>query len=265
MDENSAKDENENYSQRDDDSRTPEDKTMREVRYEITEASNFNKTRALFIANITDSLDIDEFRNIMVEEARRENCTIERAWLNSSRSHCYVLCSDTPGAVAIQAKLNGFNFAEDSNVSAEKADSQNRLFADFVPVRAIESWIEQEKEGPPDAIWKITYVDKPSKEKIGTFFKLVIHEMVNYPNASLGYIRVQRNNRSTNKSTRANEIIGVSTYVPDRVRPPARRIGSIDRLRGRDRSRYGPKLYKPAHTFRPRTSDTYIPNYGNRR
>lgn len=132
-------------------------------------------------------------------------------------------------------------------------------------MRAVESWIEQEKEGPPDAVWKITYVEKPSKEKLGTFFKLVIHEMVNYPNSSLGYIRLQRNKRSVSKSNRAKDIIAVSTYVPDRVRPPTRRIGKIDRLRGRDRARYGHKFYKPSHTFRPRTSDTYIPNYGSRR
>lgn len=264
MGESLAKDENENYSKRGDDNRISEDNSVMEVRYDITETSNFNETRALFIANITDALDMEDFKSIMVEEAKKKDCTIERAWLNSSRSHCYVLCSDTPGAVAIQAKLNGYNFIEKSSVSTEEADSQNRLFVDFVPVRAIESWIEQEKEGPTDGVWKITYVEKPSKENLGTFFKLVIHEMVNYPNSSLGYIRLQRNNRSASKSRKAKDIIAVSTYVPGRVRPPARRIGKIDRLRGRDRARYEHKLYKPSQTFRLRTSDTYIPNYGSR-
>ena len=71
MGESLAKDENENYSSRDD-SRIFEDNSVMEVRYDITETSNFNETRALFIANITDALDMEDFKSIMVEEAKKK-------------------------------------------------------------------------------------------------------------------------------------------------------------------------------------------------
>jgi hypothetical protein len=210
--------------------------SLEQIHYVYKSEPSFQETRALFIANLKPSYDIDLFKQILLEEAQKVNCTIERAWLNSRRSHCYLLASDTPGATAIRDKLNGYIFPVDEPMK-EAGDGENQLYVDYIPVRAIITWIDQEKDGPSDAIWKLTYEDVPSVKNIGTTFKRVTHTMVNYPNTHSGYIGLRRN---AYKHESSNDL-----FKPRSKRESGRRSKNITSHRRRERS------------------DTYIPRYSD--
>lgn len=170
------------------------------IQYEIKDKPSFQETRALFIGNLQPYHDTDTFKKILLTEVENENCSIERAWLNSSRSHCFLLASDVTGARAIRLRLNGKNFVNnDSEENSTETDNGDKVYVDYIPVRAILTWIEQEKEAPIDAIWKIVYEDKPSIENVGTTFKSVSHIMVNYDNRDTGYVKIKRNRRNYRK------------------------------------------------------------------
>lgn len=226
-----------------------------EVTYKNSNISQFNETRALFIANLNlvPEFDTEKFKDILSNESKNEGCNIERAWLNGNCSHCYVLVSDTPGAIAIRNRLNGKDLAENKDdKNNNKSDTGYKIFVDFIPVRAMDNWIEQEQSSPSDAVWELTYTDLPSKEKIGTRFKAVSHKMINYPNTSVGYVGINR----PFKKKRYNSPRDIYTSKP---RYDITGKYHDDRKNG---SRAPKSGY--THSSHIRTSDTYVPNYSRR-
>lgn len=230
------------------------------VIYENKVNPSFTQTRALFIANLNPDMDASVFKKILEEEAARENCSIERAWLNSRRTYCYVLVSDVPGATSIRSRLNG-------STVPNSPDDGVKLYVDYIPVRALDLWIEQENNAPSDAIWKISYESVPSKIDIGTSFKKVLHEMINYENPDSGYVKKRRSNygskirsndpydrrisRNTDR-TRISKGTG-SSYMKDYY-SPLQRYSEVPRRRIRNSVRDDSR-------GRDRRSDVYIPDY----
>jgi hypothetical protein len=62
------------------------------------------------------------------------------------------------------------------------------IFVNYVPVRALDTWIEQERASPEDAIWKVGYARVPSKQQLGTMFTRAVHVMLNYQNEDVGFV-----------------------------------------------------------------------------
>lgn len=160
------------------------------VRYKYKRYPSFQTTRALFVGNLNCDIDINEFKEILKEESERENCTVERAWINGKRSHSYVLISDVPGAVSIRNRLNGYRFES----------SEASTYVDYIPVRALETWINQELDAPRDAIWRVHYKEYRSRINPGSVFPKAVHAMINYENKSTGYIAVSKDEVSREKS-----------------------------------------------------------------
>lgn len=253
-----------------------------QIRYEYMQEPQFNQTRALFVGNMRPSFDTEEFKNILLEEAKKANCTIERAWLNSCRSHCFILSSDVPGATAIRDRLNGYvikDIVDDSDDTEKvqedekqlKDDKEIKLFVDYVPVRALDQWIDDERGSPPDAIWKLSFIDSPSKLNPGTFFRTVLHEMVNYPNRSSGYIGLKRRTRFSHNTDLIRRQARPGRRSADEYRnrdrsPVRRRYNNDSRERSRSGPRGGSNGRRERDSYRPyrvnnRRSDTYIPSY----
>lgn len=168
-----------------------------EVSYEVREEPAFNVTRALFIGNLRRPINAIDFQNYLKELASDggEN-SIERAWLNRTRTHGIVLVDKEEGAIYIRDKLNGsiypseeedlklkeefdrrenadyekrkqeYEDAEDKESLAEPAPpkqftvERKPLYVDFIPVKAINQWIYEEDRGPKNGKWKISYEDK---------------------------------------------------------------------------------------------------------
>lgn len=262
-----------------------------QIRYEYKQEPQFTQTRALFVGNMRPSFDTEEFKHILLEEAKRANCTIERAWLNSCCSHCFILSSDVPGATAIRDRLNGYVINDiieengdtdndnDAKEKMEEDENQMRnnkeikLVVEYVPVRALDTWIDDERGSPPDAIWKLSFIDSPSKLNPGTFFKTVLHEMINYPNRTSGYIGLRKRSRFSHNTDliRRQARFGRRSAAEyrNRDRSPGRsryksKSGSRERPRSgpisgndgrRERDSYRP--YRASN----RRSDTYTPSY----
>lgn len=232
------------------------------VIYENKLNPSFTQTRALFIANMDSNMDTGVFKSVLEEEASRENCTIERAWLNSMRTYCYVLVSDVPGATAIRSRLNSQTLNAD-----ETADI--KLYVDYIPVRALDIWIEQEVDAPKDAIWKISYVSTPSKINVGTTFQKVIHEMINYENTTSGYVKTQR--RKNHDSNRQSHDLFVRKYerMNDRHRNPKNGYRSNNRREYGHNETYRRDMMSDRrggprggdYRSKPRRADVYIPDY----
>lgn len=231
---------------------------IKPVVYTPTENNIFPITRALIIGNIheIENFNSDFLTEILSFESSKTDCVVERAWLNGSMSHCFVLVSDISGAVDIRNRLNGVYSLIDNELYDENCGVG--LFVDYLPVRALDTWIDQEKSSAEDAVWKITYLDKKSITKPGTTFKNVTHKMINYPNDENDYIhkrleyRFKKNdnkhpnsNKRTcntdkkksqhnNKNTQRNDLHDV--YIPDYS----------------NKKKYENNFY-----------DVYIPNYSN--
>lgn len=222
------------------------DMQSNQVVYTPTAGPLFNETRALFIANLASEFNTEVFKDMLMTEAQKRDCTIERAWLNCNRTHCFVLVSDIPGAISIREKLNGKIFSskdgDDSNIQKEEetVESSHGIYADFIPVRVVDTWVDQEKEAPEDAVWRVTYEEVPSKKQLGTSFKRVIHQMVNYPNDNVGYISLNKLRHTFKKGpttpTKTNNRIS-------KRRPASNRIG------------------KQLSNINSRKEDVYIPQY----
>lgn len=232
--------------------------------YENKSNPSFTQTRALFIANMNPNMDTTLFKTILEEEAARENCTIERAWLNNNRTHCYVLVSDIPGATSIRARLN--NMQINKQIQNTPDEDAIMLYVDYIPVRALDLWIEQERNAPADAIWKITYKSVPSKINVGTSFQKALHEMINYENTDSGYVKSKR------RSSRGLKPQFNDSYNCRYERASDRSRTSKSYRHGRTRScDYSQISYYSHHSRRndprgpPRglnsRSDTYIPDY----
>ncbi|ODQ78402.1 hypothetical protein BABINDRAFT_162637 [Babjeviella inositovora NRRL Y-12698] len=144
-----------------------------DVVYDITETPLFNKTRALFIGNLTSPINAHNFQTFLKHIA--EPATIERAWLNRLRSHSIVLCSDEEGAERIRGILNGSKYpsVEDDeamlrDLREDKPDMEivrNALFVDYIPVKRINQWTYEEDRGPRDGKWKIEYETQEIRER----------------------------------------------------------------------------------------------------
>ncbi|KAG0681597.1 hypothetical protein C6P40_001171 [Pichia californica] len=202
------------------------------VIYRPSTESHFKETRALFIGNLGMEMDTEKFKNILIEHAKITACVIERAWLNSNRSHCYVLTNGKSGAISIRDRLNGCDSntlekldesKQQSSFEVENDDFNQqhnldtmKIFIDFVPVKALNNWIESERDSPPDAIWQLTYELAPSILREGTEFQKVNHLMTNYPNTSSGYIRgkLNGNPKRHGKSQELFRYEGKKTHMP---------------------------------------------------
>lgn len=172
-----------------------------DVIYEINDEPQFNDTRALFIGNLREPFENEVLRETLGVEASKAHCIVERAWLNSRRTHCIVIVSDVPGAVAIRKSLNGkiFPFSDESEMNSEL--NRLPLYIDFIPVKATQMWIDQEIYGPRDAVWKVSYTEVPSKKQPGTTFTVSTHKMLNYFNHTWGYRSSARElNRGSSRS-----------------------------------------------------------------
>lgn len=229
------------------------------VIYENKLNPSFTQTRALFVANLNPTMDAAIFKQILEEEAARENCTIERAWLNSKRTYCYVLVSDVPGATSIRSRLN-------NSTIPNVLDDGIKIYVDYIPVRALDLWIEQEKDAPADAIWKISYQTVPSKIYIGTSFKKVLHEMVNYKNPNSGYVNFRKSYHGSNNkrndlydrkySKKSNKS---SKSIKHTEKPHLRRRDNLSHLE--DNSNTQRRRKKSESGRQNRRSDVYIPDY----
>jgi hypothetical protein len=149
----------------------------------------FIDTRAIMIGNLNKNLDVVSFKRILNEEALKEDSSIIRAWMNKHRTHCYVLTSAARAARKIRERL------DDTDVATFKPRPDDDLinhiptiFVNYVPVRALDTWIEQERASPEDAIWKVGYARVPSKQQLGTMFTRAVHVMLNYQNEDVGFV-----------------------------------------------------------------------------
>lgn len=138
----------------------------------------FRETRAVFIGNLRPEFDHTLLRAQLDRLAEEKLCTIDRAWLNSHFTHALVIVSDVPGAENIRQNMN--------DTQIDPFGPLN-LYVEFVPVKAVSMWIEQEVKGPKDGIWEVAFERAPSKINPGEDYTVVAHRMVNKPNNTWGY------------------------------------------------------------------------------
>lgn len=162
--------------------------------YPVKQETSFHITRALFIANLRRPLSAIHFQNYLKELAEQAGgYSIERAWLNRTRSHGIVLVDREEGATFIREKLLGsvypkaeedeklkneydvrelerfqqeskdFELSSDSKQPAEIRNySVDRfpLYVDYIPVKALSQWVFEEDKGPRNGEWKVEYEDR---------------------------------------------------------------------------------------------------------
>ncbi|KAH3665579.1 hypothetical protein OGAPHI_003766 [Ogataea philodendri] len=201
-----------------------------DVVYDIRETPEYNQTRALIVANLTQPFDNQEFQDLLNQQAAKTGSLIERAWLNIRRTHCFVIVSDIAGAVALQSNLNGTKFPKDNDQQTEQV-TRHPLYIDFIPVKATQHWIDQENKGPKDAVWKVSFEKQPSKQQEGQEFLVATHKMLNYPNKTFGYKSSSRFRGRGRGGYR-----GYRDYNNYRYTPYRREYDYPDSRRGRERS-----------------------------
>ncbi|ODV94824.1 hypothetical protein PACTADRAFT_34578 [Pachysolen tannophilus NRRL Y-2460] len=152
-----------------------------DVTYEITEEPHYIPTRALLIGNLTSPFDNKMLQDMLERSVKKGNAFIERAWLNPKRTHSIVLVSEIEGAKAIRNDLNGriFPLVDDELERKEEVDEngnvikRKRLFIDYISYKIVQFCIDQEENGPTNAIWKFDYEKHAGKI-------IAKHKMVNY-------------------------------------------------------------------------------------
>lgn len=132
------------------------------ITYEIVEEPRYPPTRALFIGNLTSPFDNSQLQTMLEDGVKECGSYIERAWLNQRRSHSIVIVSDTTGAQLLRDQYNGKIFPLENSDETSKDEEgvevvRKALYIDFIPVKVVQSWIDQEDDGPVDALWKIEY------------------------------------------------------------------------------------------------------------
>ena len=172
-----------------------EEELQDQVLYEVKEEPSFHVTRALFIANLRrplNAIHFQQYLRTLADEAG--GYTIERAWLNRTRSHGIVLVDKEEGAAYIREKLVGSIYPseeEDEKLRVEyeareveryeaemrefsptdpryKTPQEPRkyvterhpLYVDYIPVKAINQWVFEEDKGARNGKWKIDYERK---------------------------------------------------------------------------------------------------------
>lgn len=152
--------------------------SQEEVLYQVQEKSKHRPTRALFVGNLRRPLNAISFQNHLRKLLQDidSSYTIDRAWMNRTRTHAIVLASHVAAAEALRAALNGELYPSESErnellqeyLERETArnekplrelDSikQHDMFVDYMLVGDISTWIFEEDSGPKNGKWRVEY------------------------------------------------------------------------------------------------------------
>ncbi|EEQ36514.1 hypothetical protein EJF18_10649 [Clavispora lusitaniae] len=158
-----------------------------QVLYRVESRPKHHPTRALFFGNLRRPVNAITFQAHLRRLAQERSASIERAWMNRTRSHAVVLVSSVEAATALRDQMNGSLYPppEEREALADQLLSieteqyeeakrtgqaaaepsrldlssipQHELFVDFIQVSQINQWIFEEDHGPRNGKWLVAY------------------------------------------------------------------------------------------------------------
>lgn len=158
------------------------------VLYRVDKKPKHRPTRTLFIGNLRRPLDAIGFQNHLRQVLRDidSSYTIDRAWMNRTRTHSIVLVSHVEAAEALRGLLHGqlypleeermelYNEYADRERSKNRKEArplesieQHRLFVDYMDKRDIGQWIFEEDLGPKNGKWRVEYRRQGEHGEVG--------------------------------------------------------------------------------------------------
>lgn len=146
-----------------------------QVFYAVQQRPKHHATRALFIGNLRRPVNAIKFQHYLRQLVSRVDPTysVERAWMNRTRTHAVVLVNEVEAARVMRQTLNGTLYpdAEErselwrqmseldqgAHTAGPETVPQHPLYVDYIQVAQINTWIFEEDHGPRDGQWRVFY------------------------------------------------------------------------------------------------------------